>query len=85
MLLPKYTFPGGGHGIFTDRNQRSNLGGYEYGKSIFFWVHVKAALFFGGGGGILNFWVHVLFTRYFSKHFFIISISCLTSAKLTIS
>ena len=40
--------PGGGLGIYTDRDQRSILFGFEFRKSVFFWVLVKAAVFFGG-------------------------------------
>ena len=38
--------PGGGLGIFTDRNQRSILLGFEFRKFVFFWVLVTDAVFF---------------------------------------
>ena len=47
MLNVFLEYPGGGLGIYTDRDQRSNFGGFEFRKSVFFWVLVKAAVFFG--------------------------------------
>ena len=39
--------PGGGLGIFTDRNQRSIFLGFEFQKSAFFWVLLTVAVCFG--------------------------------------
>ena len=39
-------FPGGGFGIFTDRDQQSTFWGFEFRKSVFIWVLVTAAVFF---------------------------------------
>ena len=38
---------GGGHGIFTDRNQREYFWGFEFRTSVFFWLLLTSALFFG--------------------------------------
>ena len=40
-------FPGGGFGIFTDRDQQSTFWGFEFRKSVFIWALVKAAVLFG--------------------------------------
>ena len=32
-------------GIFTDRDQQSIFGGFEFRKSVFFWVLLRAAVF----------------------------------------
>ena len=39
--------PGGGLGIFTDRDQRSIFWGFEFRKSVFFWVLHMDVVFFG--------------------------------------
>ena len=39
--------PGGGLGIFTDRDQRSILLGFEFRKSVIFLALLTAAVFFG--------------------------------------
>ena len=41
-------YPGGGLGIYTDRDQRSIFfwGGFECRKSVFFGVLINAAVFF---------------------------------------
>ena len=39
--------PGGGLGIFTDRDQRSIFLGFEFQESVFFWILVTAAVSFG--------------------------------------
>ena len=39
--------PGGGFGIFTDGDQQSTFRGFELRKSVFIWVLVAAAVFFG--------------------------------------
>ena len=39
-------FPGGGFGIFTDRDQQSTFGGFEFPKSVFIWVLVTADVLF---------------------------------------
>ena len=41
------SLPGGGLSIFTDRDQRSIFLGFEFRKSVFFWVLLTAAVFFG--------------------------------------
>ena len=46
--MVKVKCPGGGLGIYTDRDQRSIFLGFEFRKSVFFWALVKAAVFFGG-------------------------------------
>ena len=38
--------PGGGLGIFTDRDQLSIFLSFEFRKSVFFWVLLTAAVFF---------------------------------------
>ena len=38
--------PGVGLGIFTDRDQRGIFLGFEFRKSVFFWVLVIGAVFF---------------------------------------
>ena len=35
-ILPRYYMPRGGLGIFTDRDQRSIFGAFEFRKSVFF-------------------------------------------------
>ena len=40
--------PSGGLDIFTYMDQRSIFGGFEFRKSVFFWVLVRAVVFFGG-------------------------------------
>ena len=69
--------PGGGFGIFTDRDQRSNFGGFEFRKSVFLVVLVTAAVFFALTKKCyifkyitfsITFGGLDLFTRYFSKH-----------------
>ena len=44
-VAPQLT-PGGGLGIYSDRDQRSTFLGFEFRKSVFFWVLVIAAVFF---------------------------------------
>ena len=39
--------PRGGLGIFTDRDQRSIVLSFKFRKSVFFWVLLTAAVFFG--------------------------------------
>ena len=39
--------PGDELGIFTDRDQGSILGGFEFQESVFSWVLVTAAVLFG--------------------------------------
>ena len=41
------SYPGGGLGIYTDRDQQSIFGGFEFPKSVFFLVLVIAAVFLG--------------------------------------
>ena len=38
--------PGGGLGLFTDRDQPRIFLGFEFRKSVFFWVLLRAAVFF---------------------------------------
>ena len=46
-MLVALSLPEGGLGIFTDRDQRSIFWGFEFRKSVFFWVLLTAAVFFG--------------------------------------
>ena len=42
--------PGGGLGIYTDRDQRSIFGGFEFRKSVFLGgTGQSCCIFFGGG------------------------------------
>ena len=71
--------PGGGGdglGIYTDRDQQSIFLGFEFQKSVFFWVLVIAAIFFGFSNKCCIFKCFmsstlflgpILFTKYFSK------------------
>ena len=40
-------FPEGGFGIFTEGDQQSTFWGFKFRKSVFIWVLVTAAVFFG--------------------------------------
>ena len=68
---------GGGLGIYTYRDSRSIFLGFEFRKSVFFWVLVIAAVFFWFSiqccifkcfMSSMVFLGPLLFTRYFSKH-----------------
>ena len=48
MKLCEFYIPGGGLGIFTDRDQLTRVFlGFEFGESVFFWVLITAVVFFG--------------------------------------
>ena len=40
------SFPGGGLGIYTDIDQRSIFGGFEFGESVFFWATGRSCCIF---------------------------------------
>ena len=49
-LAPQVTdisHPGGGLGIFTNRDKQSILLAFEFGKSVIFWLLVIDSVFFG--------------------------------------
>ena len=66
--------PGGGLGIFTDRDQLSIFLSFEFRKSVFFWVLLTAAVFFWAFIFKCSifltvfFWGPVLCTWYFCNH-----------------
>ena len=46
--LHKGRIQGEGLGIFTNKDQQSIFGSFEFRKSVFFWVLLTTAVFFGG-------------------------------------
>ena len=66
---------GGELSIFTDRDQRSIFLGFEFRKSVFFWVFATVAVFFGSLNKCCIFFellnkCCILRVSYFQQYFF---------------